>query len=60
MHKVKSSLCVGDKVKYMSTKQKREVTGFVTKISQKYVIVDIGQTAKSELWKVPASSLTVV
>ena len=52
----KRSLRIGDNVNFNSTKQGRNVTGFVTKIAIKYVTV---QTTTG-LWRVPANMLTVV
>jgi hypothetical protein len=50
------ALRIGDNVNFNSTKQGRNVTGFVTKIAIKYVTV---QTTTG-LWRVPANMLTVV
>lgn len=45
----------GDRVKYMSTKRGRMVTGVVEKVAIKYITVNCGADG---LWRVPANALS--
>lgn len=56
MEQTKRSLMLGDNVNFTSSKTGRNVTGFVTKIAQKYVTV---KTVEG-LWRVPANMLSKV
>jgi hypothetical protein len=53
--RVKSSLFVGDKVRWSSSKNPRGATGTVKKIAIKYVTVS--KDNDGTLWKIPANML---
>ena len=53
---VRNTLLIGDNVQFTSTKQGRQVRGFVKKIAIKYATVDTGMG----LYKVPMNMLSLV